>query len=167
MAMIISTTPASAKEAVVHGHTPTAVAFVELLATFARYLYAEGVCDMAVDRFVAKRPGASLDPEDLFVELVGKINAVNALDLYRSEDIFLRALVANLDYVVNIEDKGDRHFIFERALSNSALFIVQDNLPMPAQVRRMQMCFIRLFETMGQIPHYAEQDPDFFGVQIH
>jgi hypothetical protein len=165
--MNISTTHTSSKEGFVHAHTPTAVAFVELLATFARYLYSEGVCDTAVDRFIAKRPGGTHDPEELFTELVGKVNAVNALDLYRSEDIFLRAMVAHLDYVINIENKGDRHFIFERALSNSVLFIVQDNLPMPAQVRRMQMCFIRLFETMGQIPHYAEQCPDFFGVQIH
>jgi hypothetical protein len=156
MAKTLSTTPDSLREAVTP--TPMENAFSELLSAFAHYLHAEGVCDLAVNLFAQKLPGGAQDPEKLFGELVEKLNVVNRTRLYRAEDVSLRGLAMQLDYVLNIENDGDRHFLFERALSNSGLFVVTEDFPAAAQISRMQLCFIQLFEAMGQLAHYSGYD---------
>ena len=107
MAKTLSTTPTPGTEAIVHFHTPTELAFADLLWTFAQYLHAEGVCDLAVNWFAQTLPGGEQDPERLFGELVEKLNAVNETGLYRAEDVSLRALSMQLDYVLNIDAVND------------------------------------------------------------
>jgi len=168
MAKTLSTTPAPWTEAIVRFHTPIELAFADLLWTFAQYLHAEGICDLAVNWFAQTLPDGEQDPEKLFGELVEKLNAVNGAGLYRAEDVSLRALSMQLDYVLNIENDTDRHFIFERAIANSELFLAHDDFPAAAQIGRMQLCFIQLFESMGQLPHYSGCDMNAaLGAQIN
>lgn len=168
MAKTLSTTPPPLTEAIVHLHTPMELAFAELLWAFAQYLHAEGVCDLAVGWFAEKLPSGEQDPEKLFGELVEKLSAVNRTGLYQAEDVSLRALSMQLDYLLNIENDSDRHFVFERAIANSELFVTHNDFPAAARISRMQLCFIQLFESMGQIPHYSGSDMNAaLGTQIN
>jgi len=147
--------PATSGEDFFIARTPVAFAFITLLATFAKYLSVEGVSHVTVDRIAITGSHGDADAETFFEELVGALSTVSNLEAYHAEDMALRAIAIQLHYVINIEDNLDRSFLYWEILSNLNLFIVNGEYPLACMVRRLQMCFVSLFEGMGQIEAYG------------
>lgn len=147
-----------------HARTPVAFAFIALLATFAKYLSAEDVSHVTVDRIAVTGSHDDLDAEMLFGDLVAALVTISNLEVYHAEDMALRAMAVQLHYVINIEGNQDRAFLYWEILSNLNLFIVNGEYPLARAVRRLQMCFVSLFEGMGQIEAFGGiLDCDDFG----